>query len=132
MTTSARASDNGAEHADATIVDTSGATVGVARLTEDGTGRVHLNVKVDGLTPGLHVVAIADLSPARAHANLAAAGWPAEQSEARSAGDAVRHGDTWLAEDARNAELAPIEIRRLVAVQYAATVATAAHLAGTL
>jgi hypothetical protein len=38
----------------------------------------------------------------------------------------------WLAEDARTAELAPIEIRRLVAVQYAATVAAAAHLAGTL
>jgi predicted homoserine dehydrogenase-like protein len=55
------------------------------------------------LTPGLHVVAIADLSPARARANLAAAGWPAEQSEARSAEDAVRHGDTWLTEDARAA-----------------------------
>ncbi|HEX8373688.1 MAG TPA: Gfo/Idh/MocA family oxidoreductase [Geminicoccaceae bacterium] len=53
------------------------------------------------LTPGLHVVAIADLSPARARANLAAGGWPAEQSEARSAEDAVRHGDTWLTDDAR-------------------------------
>ncbi|MDY7085507.1 MAG: M14 family zinc carboxypeptidase [Actinomycetota bacterium] len=38
----------------------------------------------------------------------------------------------WLAEDARVAELDPIEIRRLVGVQYAATVAAAAHLAGRL
>lgn len=38
----------------------------------------------------------------------------------------------WLAEDARVAELEPIEIRRLVGVQYAATVAAAAHLAGRL
>ncbi len=36
----------------------------------------------------------------------------------------------WLAEDARVAELEPIEIRRLVGVQYAATIAAAAHLAG--
>ena len=38
----------------------------------------------------------------------------------------------WLAEDAEVAELEPIEIRRLVAVQYAATIAAAAHLAGRL
>jgi len=38
----------------------------------------------------------------------------------------------WLAEDARVAELEPIEIRRLVGVQYAATVAAAAHLAGRM
>ncbi|GIE95603.1 zinc carboxypeptidase [Paractinoplanes rishiriensis] len=42
-----------------------------------------------------------------------------------------RYG-AWLDEDARTAQLEPIEIRRLVAVQYAATVAAAAHLAGTL
>lgn len=38
----------------------------------------------------------------------------------------------WLAEDHRNAQLSPIEIRRLVGVQYAATLAAAAHLAGSL
>ncbi len=37
----------------------------------------------------------------------------------------------WLMDDAETAELEPIEIRRLVAVQYAATIAAAAHLAGT-
>ncbi|MBT0770730.1 hypothetical protein KIH74_17430 [Kineosporia sp. J2-2] len=40
--------------------------------------------------------------------------------------------ETWLAADHRNAELAPIEINRLVGVQYAATVSAAAHLAGKL
>ncbi|WP_067498891.1 M14 family zinc carboxypeptidase [Actinoplanes sp. TFC3] len=34
----------------------------------------------------------------------------------------------WLEQDAANAELEPIEIRRLVGVQYAATIAAAAHL----
>ncbi len=40
--------------------------------------------------------------------------------------------DAWVAEDAHNAELEPIEIRRLVASQYGATIAAAAHLAGRL
>ncbi|HEY0534148.1 MAG TPA: M14 family zinc carboxypeptidase [Actinoplanes sp.] len=38
----------------------------------------------------------------------------------------------WLLEDAQTAELEPIEIRRLVGVQYAAIIAAAAHLTGTL
>ena len=40
--------------------------------------------------------------------------------------------EQWLAEDASVAQLEPIEIRRLVAVQYAATIAAAAHLSGRL
>jgi Cu-Zn family superoxide dismutase len=44
----------GAMHARATIVDVTGATIGFARFTEDAAGRVHVNVKVTGLTPGLH------------------------------------------------------------------------------
>lgn len=44
----------GATHAHATIVDGTGSTIGWAKLTEDATGRLHLNVHVDGLTPGLH------------------------------------------------------------------------------
>jgi hypothetical protein len=39
---------------------------------------------------------------------------------------------SWVLEDAETAELEPIEIRRLVGVQYAATIAAAAHLNGTL
>ena len=34
--------------------DVGGAEIGVARLHEDGTGRVHLTVHASGLTPGLH------------------------------------------------------------------------------
>jgi predicted homoserine dehydrogenase-like protein len=52
------------------------------------------------LTKGMHVAGIADLDPARARSNLAAVGWSAEQSEARSLPEAVRFGDTWLTDDA--------------------------------
>jgi Cu-Zn family superoxide dismutase len=45
---------SGASHAHATIIDGTGSTIGWADLTEDATGRLHVNVHVDGLTPGLH------------------------------------------------------------------------------
>lgn len=48
----------GVQHASATFVDGSGATIGWARLVEDATGRVHVNIHVSGLTPGLHGVHI--------------------------------------------------------------------------
>jgi superoxide dismutase, Cu-Zn family len=38
----------------ATLRDGAGNDIGTARLTEDGTGRVHVNVHVKGVTPGLH------------------------------------------------------------------------------
>ena len=41
-------------HASAAIVDTSGASIGWARLVEDATGTVHVSVHVRGLTPGRH------------------------------------------------------------------------------
>ncbi|HVR50027.1 MAG TPA: Gfo/Idh/MocA family oxidoreductase, partial [Pseudorhodoferax sp.] len=50
-------------------------------------------------TPGVQLVAIADLSPATARANLARVGWPAERSAARSAEEALRQGTTWITED---------------------------------
>jgi Cu-Zn family superoxide dismutase len=43
-------------HADARLVDSTGQTIGWARLTEDAAGQLHLNVQVDGLTPGRHGV----------------------------------------------------------------------------
>ena len=46
----------GARHASATIVDATGHAIGWAKLTEDANGRLHLNVKVDGLAPGRHGV----------------------------------------------------------------------------
>ncbi len=48
----------GANQASANIVDAAGATVGWARLVEDGSGIVHVNVHVSGLTPGLHGIHI--------------------------------------------------------------------------
>ena len=45
---------SGASHGSAAIVDASGASVGWARFTEDTEGRLHVNVKVDGLVAGLH------------------------------------------------------------------------------
>ena len=51
-------------------------------------------------TPGLHLLGIADLSPARAQASLARVGWKAEQSAARSWDEALRHGTTFVQDDA--------------------------------
>lgn len=48
----------GAQHATATFVDPTGATVGWAQLVEDASGMVHVNVHVSGLTPGLHGIHI--------------------------------------------------------------------------
>jgi superoxide dismutase, Cu-Zn family len=41
-----------------TFVDVSGAEIGWVKLSGDGGGVVHVNVKVDGLTPGLHGIHI--------------------------------------------------------------------------
>jgi Cu-Zn family superoxide dismutase len=63
---SGTAAGGGATRASATIVDTSGAAIGWAKLVEDGAGIVHVNVHVEGLTPGLHGIhihAIAACSP---------------------------------------------------------------------
>lgn len=52
------AAASGASHASARIVDGSNETVGWARFTEDATGRIHVNVKVEGLASGLHGIHI--------------------------------------------------------------------------
>src|SRR5260370_14634530 len=51
-------------------------------------------------TPGLQVMAIADLSPDRARQSLRRVGWADEQFAARSFGDAVAHGTTFVTDDA--------------------------------
>ncbi len=51
-------------------------------------------------TPGVHVVGIADLAPARAHSALARTGWPAERYAAPSAADAAARGTTFVTDDA--------------------------------
>lgn len=57
-TAPAAAAGDGAEHASATFIDASGATVGWASLVEDATGIVHVNIHVAGLLPGRHGVHI--------------------------------------------------------------------------
>jgi predicted homoserine dehydrogenase-like protein len=51
-------------------------------------------------TPGLHVVAVADLDPVRARESLARVGWAAEQYDARSIDQAARIGSTCITDDA--------------------------------
>jgi predicted homoserine dehydrogenase-like protein len=52
------------------------------------------------LTPGLHVLGVADLKPDRARASLLGAGWPEEQLEASDCGAALASGRTHLTDDA--------------------------------
>jgi len=51
-------------------------------------------------TPGIHVVAIADLEPARARSSLARVGWPEVQYSARALEAALRGGTTCITDDA--------------------------------
>ena len=50
-------------------------------------------------TPGIHIVGIADLSPATARDNLARVGWEAERLKASSLDAALRHGTTHVGAD---------------------------------
>jgi predicted homoserine dehydrogenase-like protein len=58
-------------------------------------------------TPGIHVVAIADLATDRAKASLARTGWPDERCSARSLAEAGRGGTTCVTDDALAAIAAP-------------------------
>ncbi|KPK15009.1 MAG: flagellar biosynthesis protein FlgA [Betaproteobacteria bacterium SG8_41] len=51
-------------------------------------------------TPGLHIVAVADLFIQRARENLARVGWKMEQFGAKTLGQARRSGATFVTEDA--------------------------------
>ena len=50
-------------------------------------------------TPGVHLVGIADLSPAAARANLERVGWQSERTQAASLDDAVKRGSTHVGDD---------------------------------
>jgi predicted homoserine dehydrogenase-like protein len=52
------------------------------------------------VTPGIHIAAIADLSPARAAESLRRTGWAEAMFGARSLADAVAQGTTFLTDDA--------------------------------
>lgn len=51
------------------------------------------------LTPGMHLMAVADLDVKRAEAALIETGWPKEQFAATSAAKALAKGGTWLTDD---------------------------------
>ncbi len=51
-------------------------------------------------TPGMHLLAVADLDPQRARLSLAGTGWPEVRYGARSATEALAHGTTWVTDDA--------------------------------
>ncbi len=63
-----------------------------------------------GRTRGLHVVGVADLDAGRARAALARVGWDAARFAARSAGDALDGGTTWVTEDAAALIAADVEV----------------------
>ena len=50
-------------------------------------------------TPGIHLVAVADLDPVRAKAALLGVGWPADRLGAQSLDEARRSGGTFLTDD---------------------------------
>jgi len=50
-------------------------------------------------TPGIHLVAVADLSPARAKESLARVGWDAPRYSATSLQDAAKSGATFVTDD---------------------------------
>jgi len=58
-------------------------------------------------TPGIHVVAIADLAPDRARASLARVGWSPEQYAAKTLADAHRAGTTCITDDSAAVISAP-------------------------
>jgi predicted homoserine dehydrogenase-like protein len=51
-------------------------------------------------TPGIHLLAVADLAPDRARASLARVGWEAERFAASSLDDAARSARTFVTDDA--------------------------------
>jgi predicted homoserine dehydrogenase-like protein len=53
------------------------------------------------VTPGMHLVAVADLAPERARAALAGTGWPGERIDAKSCADALDRGTTHVTDDAQ-------------------------------
>src|SRR5258708_28183806 len=54
-------------------------------------------------TPGLRILAVADLAPERARASLARVGWGAERYGAKSLDEAARDGTTFVTDDAGRA-----------------------------
>lgn len=69
--------------------------VGLIGAGKFGTMYIHQALR----TPGVHLVGIADLSPARAIENLKRVRWPEEKYGATSLDDALKHRTTFLTDD---------------------------------
>jgi predicted homoserine dehydrogenase-like protein len=64
-------------------------------------------------TPGIHIVAVVDLAPARAAATLGRVGWSPERHAARSLAEAAARGTTFLTDDAQ-ATIASSEVEIVI------------------
>ena len=58
LASSAYAQSTAVKQASATLKDTKGNDVGIARFTQDGSGKVHINATFKGLPPGMHGIHI--------------------------------------------------------------------------
>lgn len=72
LTTVAYAQGDNVQEATAVLKDTNGTEVGYANFTEDDIGRVHVDVKVKGLSPGQHGIHIHEVG--KCSPNFTAAG----------------------------------------------------------
>jgi predicted homoserine dehydrogenase-like protein len=71
------------------------------RIGQIGAGKFGtMHLAQTRLTTGMHLVGLADLYPDRARSRMIEVGWPAEQTQAKSIGDALKSGATHLTDDA--------------------------------
>lgn len=71
------------------------------RIGQIGAGKFGtMHLAQTRLTTGMHLVGLADLYPDRARKRMVEVGWPAEQTQAKSLGDALKSGATHLTDNA--------------------------------
>jgi len=71
------------------------------RIGQIGAGKFGtMHLAQTRLTTGMHLVGLADLYPDRARKRMIEVGWPAEQTHAKSIGDALKSGATHLTDNA--------------------------------
>ena len=71
------------------------------RIVQVGAGKFGtMHLAQARLTTGMHMVALADPMPDRARSRMIEVGWPAEQTAAKSIGDALKSGATCVTDNA--------------------------------
>ena len=71
------------------------------RIGQIGAGKFGtMHLAQTRLTTGMHLVGLADLYPDRARKRMVDVGWPAEQTQAKSLGDALKNGATHVTDNA--------------------------------